>query len=482
MARARSWSRPCSRREVLALGAAGAAATALAACDGGSKDEPRPSGGSATTASPPRPVRLPLVLAVHPTRAAGLSADRRLVGDVRTGRRLTWEQLGGRGGAARVVRGPHAEGPAADANADADAVLAVRRDPDTVAVVRADALGPGVSALPVDGHDPVSDPRGYPVTVPADTDPGPVATTLWTGDIMLGRRVGAEIARSDDPSLPFTSTARRLVTADLTVGNLECTLSRAGPPTQGGDSFAADPTSLAGLRQAGFDVLLLANNHLGDFGPEALRRTVRSARAAGFATTGAGDDLAAAREPAIVRVGALRFGILSFNAIGETPPAGPATPGAVRLRMPPRTGPLNTSDLAALEASVRALHTRADVVVVCPHWGRQYTHRPVPAQHTVAHRLIDAGADAVIASHPHWVQNLELYKGRPVAHSLGNFVFDMDFSPEVRQGVVLELVFWGASPMAARPLPIQIGDRYVPHFLGAGSRESREILADVWPR
>ncbi|MFD9330816.1 CapA family protein [Streptomyces sp. NPDC060065] len=468
-----------SRREVLALGAS----AALAGCGEGSQDPPPPPRPSTPAPSSPRPPspsaasRLPLVLAVHPTRAVGLSADRALLGDLRSGLRLTWEQLGGAGGIARVVRGPHAAGSGAS---DADAVSAVQRDPDAVAVVRADALGPGVAALPVDGRDPVTDPRGYPVTVEAEAGPGAVATTLWTGDIMLGRRVGTEIAASGDPALPFSRTARRLAAADLTVGNLECTLSRAGPATQGGDSFAADPASLSGLREAGFDVLTLANNHLGDFGAEALRHTVSSARSAGFTTVGAGANLAAAREPAIVRVGAVRFGILAFNAIGETPAAGPTSAGAVRLRMPPRTGPLSNSDLAALETSVRALRARADVVIVCPHWGEQYTHRPVAAQHTVARRLVDAGADAVIASHPHWVQGMELYEGALIAHSLGNFVFDMTFSREVQQGVVLELVFWGSKTMAARLLPVAIGTRHVPYFLKPTGTEAREILADVW--
>ncbi len=418
------------------------------------------------------PTRLPLVLAVHPTRALGLAADRGLLTDVQDGGRVTWEQLGGTGGRARVVRGA--------SGSDRDAVMAVRDDPDAIALVRADALDPGVAALPVDGRDPVTEPGSYPVTVASDKGPDTVVTTLWAGDIMLGRRVGEGIARAGDPGLPFRRTAGRLAAADLTVGNLECTLSRAGPPTQGGDSFAADPAVLGALRGAGFDVLTLANNHLGDFGPEALRRTVRAVREAGFATTGAGENLAAAREPAIVRARGVRFGILAFNAIGETPAAGRTTPGAVQVRMPPRTGPLNASDMAALEASVREVRGQVDVVVVCPHWGQQYTHRPVEEQHTVARRLVDAGADAVIASHPHWVQGMELYRDRLVAHSLGNFVFDMDFSRQVRQGVVLELVFWGARAMAARLLPVRIGDDHVPYFLGAGSGEAREILADVW--
>ncbi|MEV1078283.1 CapA family protein [Streptomyces sp. NPDC050211] len=458
-----------SRREVLALTAAG---TVLAAgCTSGRSPSPGPSRSPSVRRSRAA-ARLPLVLAVHPTRALGLAADRGLVADLWDGGSVSWEQLGGKGGRARVVRGAP--------GSDREAVTAVRDDPDAIAVVRADALDPSVAALPVDGRDPVTEPGRYPVTVASEEGPDTVVATLWTGDIMLGRRVGEGIARAGDPGMPFARTRSRLAAADLTVGNLECTLSRAGEPTQGGDSFAADPAVLGALRGAGFDVLLLANNHLGDFGPEALRRTVRAVRDARFAATGAGENLADAREPAIVRARGVRFGILAFNAIGETPAAGRATPGAVQVRMPPRTGPLDTSDVAALEASVRALRGQVDVVAVCPHWGQQYTHRPVDEQHTVARRLVDAGADAVVGSHPHWVQGMELYRDRLVAHSLGNFVFDMDFSPQVRQGVVLELVFWGARAMAARLLPVRIGEGYVPHFLGAGSGEAREILADVW--
>lgn len=190
--------------------------------------------------------------------------------DLRDGGSVAWEQLGGQGGRARVVR--RAPG------SDREAVTAVRHDPDAIAVVRADALDPGVAALPVDGRDPVTEPGRYPVTVASEKGPDTVVTTLWTGDIMLGRRVGEGIARAGDPAVPFARTRRRLRAADLTVGNLECTLSRAGEPTQGGDSFAADPAVLGALRGAGFDVLLLANNHLGDFGTEALRRTVRAVR------------------------------------------------------------------------------------------------------------------------------------------------------------------------------------------------------------
>ena len=295
---------------------------------------------------------------------------------------------------------------------------------------------------------------------------------------MLGRRVGQQIAAARDPNLPFSQTAERLRAADLTVANLECAVSRNGRPTQGGDSFGADASSLAGMRDAGFDVLVLANNHLGDYGDRALRESLAAARN-GFAVTGAGENLAAALEPAVVERKGVRFGVLAFNAIGETPAATSSSAGALSVRMPPRTGPLNEEDLARVTDAVRGLRARVDVVVVYPHWGTQYVHEPVPEQRDVGRRLVEAGATAVVGSHPHWVQGMDLHQGRLIAHSLGNFVFDMTFSTQVQQGMALELVFWGDRPMAARLWPYRIGDRYVPRWLD-GDPEADRIRADVW--
>lgn len=462
-----------SRRSLLMLTAAGA----LSACTEGDEQPVRRSSSPSTRVSdrPERPV-MPLVFAVHPTRTAG-ELTRELADGLLAGRVSRWRELGGPDDPLRVIRGAHAGGSLTDA----EAVAAVQRERNALAVIRADALGPGISALAVDGLDPVSEPRRYPRTVPADRPaPASAISTIWTGDIMLGRRVGAAIAASGDWELPFSRTAHRLAAADLTVGNLECTLSKDGSPTQGGDSFGADPRALAGLRKAGFDILVLANNHLGDYGPRALRRTVQTVRGAGFTPVGAGGDAAQARRPAIVSAGGVRFGILAFNAIGETPPPGRTSPGAVQLRMPPRTGPLNRSDLEAMESAITALREEAEVVVVCPHWGQQYTSAPVPAQRTVARRLVEAGADAVIASHPHWVQGMELHKGKLIAHSLGNFVFDMTFSTRTQQGVALELDFWGTVPMRARLLPLRIGARNVPRFVAGNGAEGKDILGQVW--
>jgi poly-gamma-glutamate capsule biosynthesis protein CapA/YwtB (metallophosphatase superfamily) len=294
---------------------------------------------------------------------------------------------------------------------------------------------------------------------------------------MLGRRVRERAAAEGDPAYALRPMQRRLAAADLTVGNLESTLSRDGSPTQGGDSFAADPAVRGGLRDAGFDALGLANNHVGDFGDRALVQTVRRLERAGLAPFGAGATPTRARRPVLLERHGVRFGFLAFNAIGETPEVGPGRPGAVSVSMPPRTGPLDRRELDRFLRSVRRLDRRADVVTVLPHWGTQYTQRPEPIQRAVAGELVAAGADLVVGGHPHWVQGASLRGDALVVHSLGNFVFDMDFMQQTQEGLVLEAVFWGDELKAAEFVPYRIGADFAPRVVApAAAQENLDLF------
>ena len=339
------------------------------------------------------------------------------------------------------------------------ALAAVEKDRQTLAVVPLDAVGPTVVPARVEGVDPVRDHHS-------------ARQLLVVGDVMLTRGVR-------DPAAALAPMTPLLRRADLTVGNLESTLSTRGEPTQGSDSFGASPTLLGPLRRAGFDAVSLANNHAGDFGDQALLDTIGTLNRGGIVPFGAGSDVAAASRPAILESDGVRFGFVGFNAIGETPRAGPATPGALSVRMPPRTGPLVPADLAHVQRVVRRTARRADVVVALPHWGTQYTHVPEPVQRRVGRALVVAGADLVVGGHPHWVQGVDAVRGVPVVHSLGNFVFDMDFMEQTMQGVTLEVTFWGAELKALRLVPYRMDPTtFAPRRVrgAAGAR----ILEDVW--
>ncbi|HEY1117127.1 MAG TPA: CapA family protein, partial [Acidimicrobiales bacterium] len=279
---------------------------------------------------------------------------------------------------------------------------------------------------------------------------------------------------------PLRPMAGRLAAADITVGNLESTMARLGPPTQepATDSFVAAPAVRADLRDAGFDVLGLANNHLGDFGEQSLVRTVDLVRAGGFATFGAGRDLTSAREPVILERHGISFAFTGFNAIGESPEAGARQPGVLSVSMPPRTGPLDETELRRVLHDVRRLSRRFDVVTVMPHWGTQYVHRPEPVQEAVARRMVAAGADLVVGGHPHVVQGAAQVGDALVVQSLGNFVFDMDFRTETMEGLVLEATFWGDRLVAADLAPYRLGSDFAPRPVPRS--EARSILDPFW--
>jgi poly-gamma-glutamate capsule biosynthesis protein CapA/YwtB (metallophosphatase superfamily) len=422
------------------------ATLAAAGCDGAEQDRADPpstvapresSSGSPTATTVPAPAADPLVVVTHATRPR-LHLNAKQAADLVARR--------GTAGVAGTVR-------------------AVERDPAAVGVVPLSLVGPTVVTAEVDGRDPVRDREG--------------ATTLVvTGDVMLVRGV-------PDPRAALAPMRGLLRSADLTVGNLESTLSTDGAPTQGGDSFGGSPALVPVLADAGFDALSLANNHTGDYGDRALVQTVDTLRGSRIRPFGAGRDLAAAARPAVLTaLDGTTFAFLGFNAIGETPRAMDAAPGALSVRMPPRTGPLVEADLAVVERAVRAAQRRVDVVVVLPHWGTQYTHLPEPVQRTVSRRLVAAGADLVVGGHPHWVQGVDAVDGVPVLHSLGNFVFDMDHLPdpaggfmtETMEGVVLQATFWGPELKAVRLLPYRMdAATFAPHRI-----EGRDVLADVW--
>jgi poly-gamma-glutamate synthesis protein (capsule biosynthesis protein) len=146
--------------------------------------------------------------------------------------------------------------------------------------------------------------------------------------------------------------------------------------------------------------------------------------------------------------------------------------------MPPRTGPLDREALRRISGDIRRLAKEVDTVVVLPHWGTQYTHVAEDSQRTAAASFVEAGADLVLGGHPHWVQGWEQRGSGTVVHSLGNFIFDMDFAVKTREGVFVEVVLWDGRVKAVEPVPYVIDEEFTPR-LARGDR-ARSILADVW--
>ncbi|MEX2556820.1 MAG: CapA family protein [Actinomycetota bacterium] len=434
--------------------------------------------------------RQPLAFVVHPTHPPLDLSWGDAYGLV-TGSIDRWRPLDGRSARVRLVLGPAAAARLAGlwlllgkapsgfhvSATETDAAKAVARDPASVGLITGEALGATVRAARLNGVDPIRKPASYQLAVPGGDASAPVITAVAFGDVMTSRTVDRKMVAAGDFRSPWRSVADTLRAADLAFGNFEGTIAHDAQPRPGGTSFVSRVGVIEGFTFAGIDFLSLANNHVGDFGARTLIETRTLIRDAGIATAGAGADEAEAREPAILERHGVRFAFVSFNAIVGPPVATAEDPGAVWIHMAP-WDPFRRSELDKVAATVREAKQKADVVIVYPHWGQEYTAKPNPDQVRVAHALIDAGADMIIATHPHWVQGAEIYKGRLIAYSLGNFVFDQTWSTETEQGAALELVFWGPRLVGASFVPVQIEDAHRPRFLD--DRAGAEILNRIW--
>lgn len=269
-------------------------------------------------------------------------------------------------------------------------------------------------------------------------------TLLFVGDIMLSRGVGRRMVAENDYTYPFQLIRETLAAADLTFANLECPVSDQGKEKGHLYSFRADPKVIEGLLTSGVDVVSVANNHMFDWGPDALLDTVRRLREAGIRPVGAGANDLEAHYPQVVQLGDLRIAFLTYVEIEpKYATAAPGKPGVAWLE-PER-----------VLADVRFARPLADLVIVSPHWGVEYAPRPKAAHVELAHRIIDAGADLLVGTHPHVVQPVEEYNGRTIAYSLGNFIFDQK-ARGTNRGLMLRVRVVDKKIVEVIPVPITI--------------------------
>ena len=368
--------------------------------------------------------------------------------------------------------------------------------PGGFALLPVTALRPGIQALVVDGYDPYRDPAGASplrllrwVRAP-DADTGreiaqlaglltagveldPVGV-LATGELIPVRCTNEVLESIGDAGAMFDATRVLLRGADLTVMPLEVALTDLGPPTPCIRTFVLQgrPEVVHAMAEAGIDVVITAGNHAmdcwGGCPPgEALLDTLARLDRAGLAHAGAGRDLEAARTPAIVERGGVRFAFLGYDSIAPWYAATAGTPG---------TAPL---DMATLAEDVARAKAQADHVVVSFGWGQEYTADPTPEQRQAAEIAVSAGASLVLGNHPHWVQAVELLDGAVVVYALGNFVFDQAWSVPTTQGAVLEAGFTRDRLLGFRLRPLVIRDRYRPELVDPAG-EGAPILQRVW--
>lgn len=274
-------------------------------------------------------------------------------------------------------------------------------------------------------------------------------TMIATGDVIPARSVNYRTIQNGDFRWPFFKTAEVVSNADLTLINLETPLLKNCPVINDGMIFCGDARHIEGLAFAGVDIASIANNHAGNWGTVGITETRAILEGAGMLVSG-GDD-----QPVYKEMKGMRFAFLAFNDIDHEEEG------------------VAWAHNEKIAQHIREARPNADVVIVSFHWGVEYMRQPHPRQIELAHLAVDSGADVIIGNHPHWIQPVELYKGKFIMYAHGNYVFDQEWSEETKLGVIGRYTFYDKQLVDVEYLPIRIVDYGQPYFLKGKERKAQ---------
>jgi poly-gamma-glutamate capsule biosynthesis protein CapA/YwtB (metallophosphatase superfamily) len=307
-----------------------------------------------------------------------------------------------------------------------------------------------------------------PVTAVEQPSQQEEITIAAVGDLMLGGRAEPYL-NEFGPDYPFTEVMPTLRRADISVGNLESPISIRGKAVENKKfTLRAGPIAARALKQAGIRVVTLANNHSMDFGPLALQDTQAALDEYGILYTGAGIDLDAARTPALVKVKGKTLAFLSYSL-------------TFPLEFYASAGRSGTAPGFAdfVKSDIENVRPKADLVIVSFHWGAELLTAAKDYQLELGHQAVDWGADLVLGHHPHVLQEIEIYKGRLIAYSLGNFVFGSE-SERTNSSIILLLTFQNKSLVRVEAVPLDVNNyrvKYRPRVLTGTA--AAEVLGSI---
>lgn len=299
------------------------------------------------------------------------------------------------------------------------------------------------------------------------------------GDIMMSRYIGKVMAKKQSATYdgsgihyPFKEITDKLFEADIVFGNLESVIGLKTeddkPYYSKPYNFLAHPDTALALKHAGFDVLSLANNHAMDYGPKRITETRLVLDTIGIKYFGAGINEGSAREPAVITHNGMTVAFLGYgNGHSSDIYATATKAGTARI--------VSENILADIEKAKQS----ADIVLVSLHWGFEYEDTPKNWQRVMAKKLIDYGADAILGHHPHILQGIEIYKGKPIVYSLGNFLFDQK-KGKTTGGMIVELKFEDKKYKGITVIPLDRFNTYYPKVaLGKKKKTALKEIYDI---
>lgn len=265
-------------------------------------------------------------------------------------------------------------------------------------------------------------------------------TLAFAGDVNFAGRTRLLLA---DPATAFGPITAVLRSADFAAVNLETAVTNGGTPQPKTFHFRTPATAFTALRDAGVDLVTMANNHVLDYGQAGLADTLTAARAARFPYVGIGINAAAAWAPYVITIKGVKIAIIGVSQVAELASSWVATDT--------RPGEANAIDLGRTLAAVRSAKRLASIVIVFMHWGTEGESCPDPAQLSLARELSAAGASIIVGAHAHMLQGSGWLGRTFVAYGMGNFLW-WERSYSTSTGV-LELTLHPRAPLTSRFVP-----------------------------
>lgn len=277
---------------------------------------------------------------------------------------------------------------------------------------------------------------------------------MAVGDIMLGRGVGARLNKAGGFNKAFEDVAPLLNKGDVVFANLESplTASTHSLDPKGKIVLKAKPEAVSAITMAGFNLISLANNHMMDYYEKGLYDTMSILDENGILHAGGGSNINEARRPAIMEVNGIKVGLLAYTDMAELTFAG--KPYLSYAAKDEKSGLAPRKYELALE-DVKKLREQVDLVAVSLHWGIEDSFKITADQVEFAHNLIDNGADIILGHHPHQFQGMEIYKGKPIMYSMGNFIFDQN-DPENQEGFIIDMKYRGRELVEFSAIPVRV--------------------------
>jgi poly-gamma-glutamate capsule biosynthesis protein CapA/YwtB (metallophosphatase superfamily) len=269
---------------------------------------------------------------------------------------------------------------------------------------------------------------------------------------------------------PFAPFAALFATADLRFVNLEGPLSEQHGETMSPVNpliFTGPPVGADALARGHVTFVSTANNHAWDYGKRGLFATIDNLDRVGVAHAGTGRTRDDARRAVVVEKNGVRLAILAVTDVFNFGP----------LAGHEADEHLARADPVALAESIASLWSRGDVdlVVVSYHGGDEYNDAPLARARSVLHAVVDAGADAVLGHHPHVIQAMEWYRGRPILYSMGNMLMQMHRDhPWTGYGYLARLTFAPGAPVKLEACPFRIVGLEARPFVGDPQRAAYE--------